>query len=261
MAATDCALRAVLRPGDHVVIPDDAYGGHLPVDRQGVHPVGDPLHRRWRWPIWTRSRRRSPTETQADLGGDAHQPAAARSPTSPRSPNCPQAPSAKLLGGQHLCLTGAAAAADPRAPTSCCIPRPSTSADTPMSVGGALLTSDEELDTAFAFLQNGAGAVPGPFDAYLTMRGASRPWCCACSGTARTRAKVAEFLAEHPADRHGALSGSAQPSRPRGGGQADDRFRRHGVGAAARRARGGPGSCARAPRFSFSPNRWAGWSR
>src|SRR5947199_3663930 len=27
MAATDCALRAVLRPGDHVVIPNDAYGG------------------------------------------------------------------------------------------------------------------------------------------------------------------------------------------------------------------------------------------
>src|ERR1700758_3229462 len=27
MAATDCALRAMLRPGDHVVIPNDAYGG------------------------------------------------------------------------------------------------------------------------------------------------------------------------------------------------------------------------------------------
>ncbi|WP_396904514.1 aminotransferase class I/II-fold pyridoxal phosphate-dependent enzyme, partial [Mycolicibacterium phlei] len=27
MAATDCALRALLRPGDHVVMPDDAYGG------------------------------------------------------------------------------------------------------------------------------------------------------------------------------------------------------------------------------------------
>ena len=27
MAATDCALRTMLRPGDHVVIPDDAYGG------------------------------------------------------------------------------------------------------------------------------------------------------------------------------------------------------------------------------------------
>ncbi|WP_175278880.1 PLP-dependent transferase, partial [Prescottella equi] len=38
-------------------------------------------------------------------------------------------------------------------------------------VGGALVTNDEELDTKFAFLQNGAGAVPGPFDAFLTMRG------------------------------------------------------------------------------------------
>ena len=27
MAATDCLLRSVLRPGDHLVIPDDAYGG------------------------------------------------------------------------------------------------------------------------------------------------------------------------------------------------------------------------------------------
>jgi len=33
------------------------------------------------------------------------------------------------------------------------------------------VTNDEELDTKFAFLQNGAGAVPGPFDAFLTMRG------------------------------------------------------------------------------------------
>src|ERR687890_1740072 len=27
MAATDTALRSMLRPGDHLVIPDDAYGG------------------------------------------------------------------------------------------------------------------------------------------------------------------------------------------------------------------------------------------
>src|ERR1700741_4317829 len=33
MAATDCALRAMLRPGDHVVIPNDAYGGT-------VRPIG-----------------------------------------------------------------------------------------------------------------------------------------------------------------------------------------------------------------------------
>ena len=39
-------------------------------------------------------------------------------------------------------------------------------------VGGVLVTDDQELDAAFAFLQNGSGGVPGPFDAYLTMRGA-----------------------------------------------------------------------------------------
>src|SRR6201986_4690846 len=27
MAAGDCVLRVLLRPGDHIVIPDDAYGG------------------------------------------------------------------------------------------------------------------------------------------------------------------------------------------------------------------------------------------
>ena len=39
-------------------------------------------------------------------------------------------------------------------------------------VGGALVTDDEALNEAFGFLQNGAGGVPGPFDAFLTMRGA-----------------------------------------------------------------------------------------
>jgi len=38
-------------------------------------------------------------------------------------------------------------------------------------VGGALITDDPTLDEQVAFLQNGAGAVPGPFDAWLTLRG------------------------------------------------------------------------------------------
>jgi cystathionine gamma-synthase len=38
-------------------------------------------------------------------------------------------------------------------------------------IGGALITDDAELDEQVAFLQNGAGAVPGPFDAWLTLRG------------------------------------------------------------------------------------------
>ena len=76
-------------------------------------------------------------------------------------------------------------------------------------VGGALVTDSEELDTKFAFLQNGAGAVPGPFDAYLTMRGLKtlelrmRRHCD--NATA-----VAEFLAGHSAVRQVLYPGLAE---------------------------------------------------
>ena len=84
-------------------------------------------------------------------------------------------------------------------------------------VGGALVTNDEELDTAFAFLQNGAGAVPGPFDAYLTMRGL-KTLSLRMERHSENAARVAEFLAEHPAVDIGAVPGAAQPSQPRGRG-------------------------------------------
>ncbi|RKZ10385.1 cystathionine gamma-synthase [bacterium] len=38
-------------------------------------------------------------------------------------------------------------------------------------VGGILLTSDEELHEQVRFLQNAAGAVPGPWDCWLVLRG------------------------------------------------------------------------------------------
>ena len=65
-------------------------------------------------------------------------------------------------------------------------------------IGGALLTNDEELDVAFAFLQNGAGAVPGPFDAYLTMRGL-KTLVLRMQRHSDNAALVAEFLDGHPA--------------------------------------------------------------
>lgn len=59
MAATDCALRAVLRPGDHVVIPDDAYGGTFRLIDKVFTQWGCST-RRWRCPTSTRCARRSP---------------------------------------------------------------------------------------------------------------------------------------------------------------------------------------------------------
>src|SRR5258706_4846573 len=38
-------------------------------------------------------------------------------------------------------------------------------------VGGALITSDEEVYQSLKFQQNAIGGIPGPFDAWLTLRG------------------------------------------------------------------------------------------
>ena len=74
LAAEDAIIRALTRPGDHVVIPDDAYGGTLPPLRQGRQGLGPRLqpgagggHRRDR-------RGDRPGPHQAGLGRDAHQP-------------------------------------------------------------------------------------------------------------------------------------------------------------------------------------------
>ena len=63
-------------------------------------------------------------------------------------------------------------------------------------VGGALVTDDEQLDSDIAFLQNGAGAVPGPFDAYLTMRGI-KTLAVRMERHCDNAEKVAEYLNRH----------------------------------------------------------------
>ena len=65
-------------------------------------------------------------------------------------------------------------------------------------VGGALVTNDDGLDDAFGFLQNGAGAVPGPFDAYLTMRGL-KTLVLRMQRHSENASAIAEFLVGHPA--------------------------------------------------------------
>jgi cystathionine gamma-synthase len=75
-------------------------------------------------------------------------------------------------------------------------------------VGGALITNDQELDDAFAFLQNGAGAVPGPFDAYLTMRGL-KTLVLRMQRHSENGLAVAEFL-----DGHAAVSAVLYPGLP-----------------------------------------------
>jgi cystathionine gamma-synthase len=169
MAAEDCLLRTICRPGDHVLIPHDAYGGTYRLfdkvlTHWGVtyHPVAvsDPSavraavaeHRPKL--IWVESPT-NPLLSIADIGllaEIAHSAGALLAVDNTFASPYLQQPlvhgadavvhsTTKYLGG-HSDV-----------------------------VGGAIVTSDADLAARCAFLQNSAGSSGGPFDAWLTLRG------------------------------------------------------------------------------------------
>ncbi|OBI93214.1 cystathionine gamma-synthase [Mycobacterium asiaticum] len=168
MAATDCVLRSVLRPGDHVVIPDDAYGGtfrlidkvfsqwgveYTPVALSDLDAVRTAITPRTRL-IWVETPT-NPLLSIADIAGIAQLGADSAAKVLVDNTFASPALQQPLNLGADIVLHSTTKYIGGHSDV----------------VGGALVTNDEELDQAFAFLQNGAGAVPGPFDAYLTIRG------------------------------------------------------------------------------------------
>ncbi len=195
MAAGDCVLRAVLRPGDHVVIPDDAYGGtfrlidkvfshwgvvHTPValsDLDAVRAAVSPQTRL----IWVETPT-NPLLSIADIAGIAQIGVEVGAKVLVDNTFASPALQQPLTLGADIVLHSTTKYIGGHSDV----------------VGGALVTNDEELDAAFGFLQNGAGAVPGPFDAYLTMRGL-KTLVLRMQRHSENAAAVAQFLAEHSA--------------------------------------------------------------
>jgi cystathionine gamma-lyase len=64
-------------------------------------------------------------------------------------------------------------------------------------VGGAVATHSEEIFNRLAFLQNAAGAVPGPLDCFLVLRGL-KTLPVRMDRHASNATVIAEFLADHP---------------------------------------------------------------
>ncbi|HVB62512.1 MAG TPA: cystathionine gamma-synthase, partial [Ktedonobacteraceae bacterium] len=64
-------------------------------------------------------------------------------------------------------------------------------------IGGAVVTNSSEVYEAIKFYQNAAGAVPSPFDSWLTLRGIKTLPVRMRQHEANAR-QVAVFLAEHP---------------------------------------------------------------
>jgi cystathionine beta-lyase/cystathionine gamma-synthase len=65
-------------------------------------------------------------------------------------------------------------------------------------VGGAIVTSNDEVYERLKFLQNAAGAVPGPFDSWLVLRGL-KTLAVRMREHERNAQAVAQFLNEHTA--------------------------------------------------------------
>jgi cystathionine gamma-lyase len=66
------------------------------------------------------------------------------------------------------------------------------------TVGGAIMTSNEEVFQNLKFNQNAVGAVPSPFDCFLVLRG-SKTLHLRMERHSDNAQKIAEFLAGHPA--------------------------------------------------------------
>lgn len=195
MAATDCALRSILRPGDHLIIPDDAYGGtfrlidkvfkqwgvaHTPVALSDLDAVRGALTDKSRL-IWVETPT-NPLLSIADIAGIAAIGKEAGAKVLVDNTFASPALQQPLTLGADVVLHSTTKYIGGHSDV----------------VGGALVTDDEELDAAFAFLQNGAGAVPGPFDAYLTLRGL-KTLVLRMQRHSENAAAVAEFLNGHPA--------------------------------------------------------------
>ncbi len=65
-------------------------------------------------------------------------------------------------------------------------------------VGGAVLTTRDDLAEQLGFIQNAAGAVPGPLDCWLTLRG-TKTLPVRMAQHDRSGRAIAQWLAEHPA--------------------------------------------------------------
>jgi cystathionine gamma-synthase len=195
LAAEDVLLRTVCRPGDHVIMPGDAYGGTLRLVAQvfarwGVDYTPVPL-------------------TDIDAVRAAVRP-------STRVLWC-ETPSNPLLGISDLAkLAEVAQSADALLVVDNTFATPylqrplSHGADVVVHsttkylgghsdvVGGALVTADVELGQRLAFAQNAIGSISGPFDAWLVLRGIKTLGVRMDRHCANAE-RIVEFLVGHPA--------------------------------------------------------------
>jgi cystathionine gamma-synthase len=168
LAAEDTVIRTVLKPGDHVVIPNDAYGGTYRLFKKVAEPWGID--------------HTTAAVTDLDAIAAAMTPKTKliwiETPTNPLLNIGDIAAIAEIAhaGGALLFIDNTFASPYLQQPLllGADIVVHSTTkylgghSDV---VGGALVVGDAELGEQLAYHQNAMGAIAGPFDSWLVMRG------------------------------------------------------------------------------------------
>ena len=220
-----------LSPGDRVVTVNDVYGGTYRMFSQVYEPKGYEFAFVPPDELAARDRRAD----AARLARDADEPAAehrrhprgrGRRPRRRRARSSSTTPSPRRTSSSR----------SRSAPTSSSTRRRSTSAATRTSSAASRRTNDPTIAERLRFLQKSLGAVPGPFDAWLVLRGVKTLAVRMQRHCENARA-VAAFLEAQPAGRARALP--RPPGHPGHelAATADARLRRHDL--VPRRDRGG----------------------
>ncbi|MFI5926756.1 cystathionine gamma-synthase [Micromonospora sp. NPDC051543] len=169
LAAEDTLLRAVCQPGDHVIIPDDAYGGTYRLFARVAQ----------RWGLeFTPAKVSDPAAVRAAVQPGRTKIIWVETPTNP------------LLGIADIAVLAAVAhdagallvvdntfaspyLQQPIAYGADVVVHSTTKYIGGHSdvVGGALVVADAALGEELRYHQNAMGAINGPFDAWLTLRG------------------------------------------------------------------------------------------
>ncbi|MBL1065787.1 cystathionine gamma-synthase [Streptomyces sp. 7-21] len=195
LAAEDCLLRTLLRPGDHLVIPNDAYGGTFRLIARVVE----------RWGVaWTAADTTDPGAVRAALRPET-KAVWVETPSNPLLGITDIAAIAALTrdAGVRLVVDNTFASPylqQPLALGADVVVHSTTKYLGGHSdvVGGALVTADEELAEELAFHQNAMGAVAGPFDSWLVLRGI-KTLAVRMDRHSANAARIARALAAHPA--------------------------------------------------------------
>ncbi len=195
LAAEDTVIRSVCTPGDHVVIPDDAYGGtfrlfdkvakvwgvdHSPAAVSDVDAVRAAIRPGSTKMVWIET----PTNPLLNIGdiealaGVAHEAGAILVVDNTFASPYLQQP---LTLGADVVLHSTTKYVGGHSDV----------------VGGAVVVRELGLAEAITFHQNAMGAVPGPFDAFLTHRGI-KTLGVRMDRHCDNAEKVVEFLTGHP---------------------------------------------------------------